>query len=154
MSGLVIRPARPDDIAALQALAREVIEVRYTPFLGEEMVAGYINSGAADAEIAKHQAHLSVAELDGALLGLVVCFEDLVHLLMTRLDQQRGGVGTALLRWSEQQIAARGYHCGRLETFTDNAQARRFYRKNGWFEVGFGAVEGAGVPLVFLEKTL
>lgn len=154
MTEIVIRPARPDDLAALQALAREVIEVCYTPFLGAQMVAEYNGSGAADAEVAKHPQHMSVAERDGALAGFVVCFDDLVHLLMTRVDHQRGGVGTALLERCAQDIATRGHKIARVETFTDNTQARRFYVKNGWREVRFGVIEGTDIALVHFEKAL
>ncbi len=154
MNEVALRPARVGDLPSLHALAREVIKVRYAPFLGQEMVDSYIHSGAADDEITKHLAHLTVAECAGKLVGLVVCFDDLVHLLMARLEHQRSGVGTALLRWSETQIAARGNRIARLETFAENTQARRFYLKTGWREVGFGEVEGAGVPLVYFKKSL
>ncbi|MCP4820469.1 MAG: GNAT family N-acetyltransferase [Shimia sp.] len=154
MTEMVIRPARAADLAPLQALAREVIEVRYTPFLGEAMVADYVGSGAADAEVAKHPQHMTVAEKDGHLVGFVVCFDDLAHLLMTRVDQQRSGIGTALIASCFTQIAARGHKVARVETFTDNTQARRFYRKTGWRESGFGTVDGTDIALVFFEKTI
>ena len=152
MSELVIRPARPEDITQLHALAREVITKCYTPFLGQKMVDRYIDSGAADAEITKHYEHLSLAEHADQIVGLAVCFDDLVHLLMTRLDQQRCGVGTSLLRWCEAQIVSRGHQSARLETFSDNAQARQFYFKNGWKEVG--KTSESGVPMVYFEKSL
>jgi GNAT superfamily N-acetyltransferase len=116
------------------------------------MVEGYINSGDADAEIIRNLPRLVVADVEGCILGFVVCFDDLVHLLMTRLDRQRTGVGSHLLSHAEDAIAARGHKGARLETFAANTQARQFYEKAGWQEVRFGDVEGLGVPLVFLEK--
>ncbi|KPA20058.1 putative acetyltransferase [Shimia sp. SK013] len=154
MTDCTLRPARPDDVDQLCTLAQEVIRVRYTPFLGQEMVDGYINSGDANGEITRNLTHLVVAEVEDVILGFVVCFDDLVHLLMTRLDQQRDGVGSHLLAHAEDAIAARGYRSARLETFTANSQARQFYDKAGWQEIRFGDVEGLGVPLVYLEKGL
>lgn len=126
----------------------------YTPFLGAEMLEGYIQSGDADAEISNNIGHTTVAVTGDTIQGFVVCVDDLVHLLMTRLNTQRAGIGSRLLAHCEHEIAGRGYQSARLETFSDNRQARQFYHKAGWREIRLGEVEGLGVPLVFLRKDL
>ncbi|MGW6581252.1 hypothetical protein ACWF76_18035 [Streptomyces globisporus] len=46
-----IRPAAPEDLGDLQALARRTIDACYRGFLGDEAVDRFIGSGASDAHV-------------------------------------------------------------------------------------------------------
>ena len=43
-----IRKAAPTDLKALSAIARRTITASYGPFLGSDVVAGFIEGGASD----------------------------------------------------------------------------------------------------------
>ncbi|WP_406861338.1 hypothetical protein ABZO31_13135 [Streptomyces sp. HUAS MG47] len=60
----VVRPALPEDLAVLQELARPTIDARYRPFLGNENVDWFINSGASDEHVDSHfrQGHIHCME--------------------------------------------------------------------------------------------
>lgn len=56
----------------LQALARRTIEASYRSFLADEVVDGFIGSGASDDHIETHlhQGHVHCMEVDGEVVGL------------------------------------------------------------------------------------
>jgi ribosomal protein S18 acetylase RimI-like enzyme len=53
------------------------------------------------------------------------------------------GVGRALLRRAEQELAAHGFRAATLWVFAANERALRFYRANGWEPTGEARTEPA-----------
>lgn len=154
MKNLVIRKAASDELSSIQAVARDVIRACYTAFLGADRVAEFIDSGQSDQEFVAHEDHLFVALEEDRPFGFSICFDDVVHLLMIRSDAQGRGYGSHLLGWCEKTIGERGFRTGRLETFAGNAQAMRFYQRNGWFAVSRDAGEEGALARIRFEKQL
>jgi ribosomal protein S18 acetylase RimI-like enzyme len=77
-----------------------------------------------------------VALLDGALVGTVMGGYDghrgWVYSLAVSPPARRRGVGTALVRHVERELAARGCPKVNLQVLTSNAGAVEFYRKLGY----------------------
>ncbi|GCA62143.1 hypothetical protein KIPB_001551 [Kipferlia bialata] len=144
-----IRRATVDDLPALQALARRVIDGCYRGFLGDEGVDWYIGSGESDREVAKHIDSTDVLVREGTVLGLVVCLDDLVHLLMVDVHAQRSGAGTLLLTHATDKMFQAGKGVIHVETFKGNDRAIAFYTKNNWTQV---QRTGGEEERVFFEK--
>lgn len=86
---------------------------------------------------------VTVAELDGRVIGFVARHAETVHALYVGEKARGRGIGTVLLR-------AQQANCDRLElwTFETNAGARAFYRRHGFAETerGSGAGNDEGLP--------
>ncbi|MFB7297756.1 GNAT family N-acetyltransferase [Streptomyces rubiginosohelvolus] len=138
-----VRPAAPEDLGDLQALARRTIDACYRGFLGDEAVDRFIGSGASDAHVESHlgQGGVYCLLLDGRIAGLSVLDGPTVDLMMIDPDRHRRGLGRVLLRHAEETLLAR---CPviRLETFPDNVGAREFYEACGWVSAGLLEAEG------------
>ncbi|KUJ80783.1 hypothetical protein AVO45_07060 [Ruegeria marisrubri] len=141
-------------MAPVQAIARETLRKTASVFLGEETVAGFIESGQSDAEIADHISNLYVARLNGRIVGFAIYWEGFIHLMMVDVTLHREGVGTAILDWCENQMRAEGHEQARLETFVGNAQAIGFYLANGWTEVHRDGPEAGDFAKATFEKSL
>lgn len=131
-SGLLIRPARPDDSAAIAVLVDQL---------------GHPGSSAADIaarlpliEVAGMDA--LVAELDGRVVGcLTTSVMPVLHraqpvgrisMLVVEEGLRGKGIGVALLRAGEKALAARG--CAMIEVTSNNKRkdAHRFYEREGY----------------------
>lgn len=89
-----------------------------------------------------------VAEKDGLIVGYVAIKDDMLDHLYVRPEQQRAGIGTALLEAAKKLSANRL----RLYTFARNTLARRFYERHGFRELpNSGARNELGEPDVLLE---
>lgn len=119
------------DTATLQGIARRVIRANYTPFLGVDAVAEFIESGMSDTEIESGIENCVTLRLDGRAIGFAVTKDDLIHLLMIDTPYQRTGYGSLLLAHVENMLFKSVARI-RLQTFKHNANAVAFYRKNGW----------------------
>ncbi|ASM51696.1 hypothetical protein PESP_b0064 [Pseudoalteromonas espejiana DSM 9414] len=127
-----IRQAIISDTKSLKDLSKQVIITCYTGFMGEDMVNGYISSGAVNDEIDQHIKSTFVAvDESEAVKGYVVIIDDLIHIMMVSPSQQRKGIGAILLSFAETKIRSRNMK-PTLETFETNTQAMNFYLKNGW----------------------
>lgn len=77
-----------------------------------------------------------VASLDGELAGFAIMrFGDLkahLYLLAVAPRQQRGGIGTRMLKWLEKSCETAGIQRVRLEVRADNRPAIAFYRQLGY----------------------
>jgi ribosomal protein S18 acetylase RimI-like enzyme len=147
----VIREVMESDIEQLIDLSRRTISASYRPFLGDAVDA-YIESGAIDQYVQEHAEHCSVIIADGQVAGYAVTKDDLIDLMMIDRDFHRGGLGTTLLRHTED-VLFQFYDEIVLESFEDNHQANNFYRKNGWTEVKIFMDDASGVNKILFKKT-
>lgn len=152
MNELVIRPAAESDLPAMQALARKTISRSYRKFLGDENVDGFINSGSSDNEIERHLHHCVVLLQDEQIVGFIIFFDNIIHLMMVDADLHRQGLGSLLLSHAEEKLFNLGNSIIRLETFEDNRQAMNFYRKYGWKVTKKEKDKDSGICRVFFEK--
>jgi ribosomal protein S18 acetylase RimI-like enzyme len=75
-----------------------------------------------------------LAEVDGRLAGLIALKADFIDQLYVAVEQQRRGVGTALLQKAREQ-SSEGL---RLYTLQKNLSARAFYEKHGFQAICYG----------------
>ena len=133
----MIRPTRPDDKAALIALA-DALGMFPPDELGEldEMLTDYF-SGSSDSD------RFWLADDDDGLVGVAYCEPERMtdgtwnlQLIGIRPDRQRQGRGAALLRYIEQALVERGERLLLVETsgLESFEYARAFYRNCGYNE--------------------
>lgn len=147
----LVRTAVASDRDALIALARRTIAASYRPFLGDEAVDAFLDSGAADRYVADNMALCSVLVRDGAIVGSAVCRDNLIDLMMIDHPLHRQGLGTELLRHVEQALFLR-YDELQLESFAANDKASAFYLKHGWREVSRYLDMVSGVHKIVFQK--
>ena len=152
LRSIEIRKATNCDLEAMQEIARRTIDKCYRPFLGDEGVDWFIDSGESDREVERQLDNCDLVLHKGMILGFVVFFDDLIHLMMVDERLQRQGIGTVLLQHAEQQLRIACRSALRLETFEGNDQAIRFYRKHGWSITGKQEDKQYGFVRVFFEK--
>jgi ribosomal protein S18 acetylase RimI-like enzyme len=100
---------------------------------------------------------MTVAECDGALLGVVQPMGDEVNGLWVEPAAQGRGIGTTLLQHAERRIAAAGHARVWLTCSGFNPAAVRFYIARGYNEVSRVAKDrGQGVveELLTFERWL
>jgi ribosomal protein S18 acetylase RimI-like enzyme len=87
----------------------------------------------------------------GAVAGFVVVVDDEIEQLYVDAGARGTGLGLALLRAGEQRIAAAGHDVAWLAVAIGNIEARGFYERVGWNDVGaieYEAEAGDAVVLV------
>jgi ribosomal protein S18 acetylase RimI-like enzyme len=120
-----------DDVDTLKGIAKRVIRLNYTPFLGANAVHDFIESGQADKEIDDGIHNCTMLTSDGVTLGFAITKESLLHLIMIDTGFQHSGYGSKLLHHVENMLFAR-YDCISLNSFKANTVANQFYLKSGW----------------------
>lgn len=152
MKNISIRKAQPADLSAMQAITRRTIDQYYRSILGDESVDWYINSGESDKELAHHLENCDVLLKEDTISAFVIYFKNLIHLMMVDVNLHHTGLGSILLRHTEQQLRTRGEENLHLETFESNQQAIDFYLKNGWSVTKKQKDEKFNLVKVFFEK--
>jgi len=156
---LLIRTADGNDLAAVIDVGRRTWPVTYAPIAGEEYVAmGLAKWWTKDATIPAIRAgRVTVAELDGTVVGIAVVGPHEHHLVLWKLyvlpEFQGQAIGSALM---ESVVArATGEHSQiRLSYLQGNAHAEAFYRKKGFVEISRES-GGDGIPeSVWMQLTL
>lgn len=153
-----IRPARPDESAAVADLATQTFPMACPPSLSEHDMRAYIDAHLAARHFAEHIAHperdVLVADDSERLLGYVLLFfgpdgapaPDLGVTLATsgllskcyvRSECHGQGVAAALLEAAGRRAVERGVEGLWLNVNYDNHRAQRFYLKHGWERVGY-----------------
>lgn len=137
---LNIRPASPEDAAALQALYAEAIS-------NADWLPDNARQSPCFADVSLHEVvHVAVDD-DGELLGLisVQVGDPFIHHLYVAAPVRGQGVGRQLLVALEPWLP----RPWRLKCVSLNTRALAFYARAGWREVDVGDSEhGAYVVLV------
>lgn len=139
-----IRRPRAEEFAAVRALVSDIVNETYggiwptTPILvGEEdWGAGWVAASAGD------------------LLGWMLTKDDWLEDLWVSSRFRRQGVGLALLRHAEKEIAARGIARAHLHVVASNKRTIAFYQKHGWQPVRETPHEIAPDPRLEMTKTV
>jgi len=127
-----IRKAKPEDLPALQDIARRTIDQCYRSFLGNEGVDWYIGSGECDREIERHIGHCVVATQKDKIAGFSMFFDNILHFILVDVQHHRKGIGSELISYAEKSLFTAGHDIIQLETIDGNQNALDFYLKNGW----------------------
>jgi GNAT superfamily N-acetyltransferase len=121
-----IRPARPDDAAAISAILTAAGVAAWGSFLGEDRIV------AATSGV-EHPADLVAVDDDGvfAFVSWDASTGEISRLYTHPRGQGRGA-GGALLDRALDALRAAGVERAWLNTEERNADARRFYESHGW----------------------
>ena len=132
--GLVIRPARPDDLESLLAIQREAAVTAFGHIFPQDLypfpshdIRELWRKTLADPDV-----EIYVAEAGGEPAGSVSVDGELLRTLYVLPAHQGTGVGSALHDFALERLAARGCRRARLWTLEENWGARRFYERRGW----------------------
>jgi GNAT superfamily N-acetyltransferase len=147
---LIIREADGNDLVAVLDVGRRTWPVTYGPIAGEDYVAmGLAKWWTDDATIPAIRAgRVSVAEVDGTVVGIAVVGPHENHLVLWKLyvlpEHQGKAIGSALME--SVVAAATGVHAQiRLSYLDGNTMAEAFYRGKGFVEIGRES-GGDGIP--------
>jgi ribosomal protein S18 acetylase RimI-like enzyme len=148
--GLVIRMADGNDLLAVLDVGRRTWPVTYGPIAGEDYVKmGLAKWWTEDATIPAIRAgRVTVAELDGTVVGIAVVGPHECHLVLWKLyvlpQFQGRAIGSALMESVE--ASAMGVHPEiRLSYLAGNIGAEAFYRGRGFVEIS-RECGGDGLP--------
>lgn len=133
---ILIRPARAEDAPVLEDILQDTFNSTWRPQLTPEAVAMQLRENRPRAFVQARGILFTVAEVGGAVVGLVDCNGDFVNALHVRASHARQGVGAALMDHAERAMAQAGFKQARLETDTFNANSQAFYAKRGYVEAG------------------
>ena len=103
---ILIRQARPDDAGALRAILRDTFESTWLPQLTPEAAEAYRGEDRPAAYVGERGLLFLVAEVDGAVVGLVDWNGDFVNALHVLASHARSGVGSRLMDHAEAAMAA------------------------------------------------
>lgn len=160
-----IRPARPDDHAAMAAiwnpLIRETTVIFHSTERDAEAVAAYVAARRAAGR------EVWVAEAAGSVVGLASYDQfragngyahAMEHTVLLAPAAQGQGLGRALMAALEAHAAAAGAHVMIAAIDADNAAGRAFHAALGYVQTGHmpqtGRKFGRWLDLVLMQKIL
>ena len=151
-----VRPSRPDDAPALRAILHDTFRSTWLPQLTEVAARRFADEDRPAAFVAEKGAEFWVAEVGGAVVGLVYWEGDFVHSLHVLGAHAGAGVGGRLMDEAEAAMAAAGQTRARLETDTFNARSQAFYARRGYVEADRYPDEewNSGLTTLLLVKQL
>ncbi len=137
------------DLPQIQEMGRSVVDDYERTHLGDEVVDGYIGSGACDADFAKHLDNTQLLLLDKVAIGLIIWIDNRLQGFL--IDIPYWGIGAAQHLLTET-LRERFEHYDEvyLECFESSPRANAFYTKMGW-ERG-ECIESDSLRLVIYRK--
>lgn len=138
---MIIRDARPDDIASIHRLIGQLVDAPDETEFRERFERAVASAG--------HR--IIVADMDGTLAGVLHVFERpalekpceaVVQALVVDSNWRSAGVGEALMREAEAWAARRGLASTALYTRIDRDRARTFYERIGYRRKGTSHLMG------------
>jgi ribosomal protein S18 acetylase RimI-like enzyme len=141
----VIRPATPDDAAALAAVQIRAWWRAYADLVDHDKLAEHTVASRTERWreiLAAGQTETAVAAVDGRVAGFASVGAPQhaapepglgeLHALYVDPPAQGAGVGSALLADAEARLRALGFDRAVLCVFEANGLARAFYAAHGW----------------------
>lgn len=145
-----LRPARPDDVAAIREVAREVWHDTYDELDAEtieETVGEWYGDDALEDALGQPGTAFLVAEVDdvvGFTHGVVQGDEGDVLRMAVHPEHQRNGIGTALHERLREDLEDFNMARMRAIDLASNDGGRAFYERLGFEQTGEGTVEMGG----------
>jgi ribosomal protein S18 acetylase RimI-like enzyme len=135
MTEFTLRPARPDDIAAIAAVWHAGWPDGHLGHVPEELAQ---HRGLDDfrRRVPVRLAGTVVATMDDRVIGFMTAHDDEIEQLYVAAEARGRGVADALLRRGEELVLANGFGRAWLAVATGNARARAFYERLGWTDAG------------------
>lgn len=148
---LKLRKAQENEVTFLQNFAKNIINKNYRTFLGDDAVDYFIESGASDEYMLENINDTIVALLQDQIVGICICKENLIDLIMVHSEMHRQGIGSDFMnRISEELLKT--YDKIYLESFENNLKANSFYYKNGWNKDKIIFDEEVGANKIYYSK--
>lgn len=122
---MTVRPARPDDVGAIAAVAADIYRRVFRPLLGNADLSAFDAAHFA-RRFADSLPRIRVAEHAGRPGGFCLLTDGTIDILFVERGSRNAGLGAVLLRDAE------AFGARRLECFAANEAARRFYEREGW----------------------
>jgi [ribosomal protein S18]-alanine N-acetyltransferase len=141
---LSVRPTCESDLPVMIELARRSWLSAYADSAPAEFVREWLARDFEREWYAKYWRSMTVAIVEGVVLGLVQPMKDEINGLWVDPAAQGRGIGTALLVFGEAEIASAGYERAWLSCSGFNQKAKRFYLARGYRQVGSETKERAG----------
>jgi ribosomal protein S18 acetylase RimI-like enzyme len=153
---ITVRPSRPWDKAALEAILWDTFESTWRPQVTAAAAQAFGDEAQPAVFVFEKGQAFWVAEKGGEVAGLVYWEGDFVHSLHVLGRHARQGVGAALMDLAEARMAADGQTSARLETDTFNTRSQAFYAARGYREAGRypDAAWNSGLTTLLLVKPL
>src|SRR5690349_18353416 len=108
-TSIVLRQATEADAADLRAILYDTLESTWAPQLTAEARRAAFDEDRPGAFVRDNGLAFQVAEVDGAVVGLVYWEDDFVHSLHVRGSHARQGIGARLMDLAETEIAKAGF---------------------------------------------
>jgi len=126
MTHVTVRKAQISELSSIQDLALRTISQCYRSFLGSKAVDECIWSGATKKYLEEHLDLCRVLLMDKRIVGIAICKDHLLDLLMVDPAHHRNGLGSRLIQAMEDELF-REHECIELESFERNDSANQFY---------------------------
>lgn len=147
---MVIRPANETDIAALTTLLRRSWLATWAPEVPFAAVQWFAAHDPARQLAETKWHHLTVADIDGAVVGVLRLEANWVRSIELAPELKRRRIGSELMDEAERRIR-KGYPEARLDVRAFNAAAIEFYKQRGWTESRHYEGTECGAPLETIE---
>ncbi len=153
---VTIRPARPEDRAAVLAILAETFADTWRPQLTAAAIDDYHRRRVAETFVDAALPGFLVAELDGTVIGFGNREAGFVDSLHVAAAGRRRGVARALMAGLEARMRADGIALAALETDTFNEASQGLYLALGYVEVARYPDEewNSGLTTIRYEKSL
>lgn len=153
VSSIRIRPLEDGDAPAVSRILVECYRfLAVRDHFSDRQLSGLIETCSTPGFVRELAAgfECAVAEVEGAVVGVVACSDAMIEQLFVLPEAHRRGVGSALFRHATARMREKGY--GRV-TLTTTGYGRPFYeamglRVTGTYAVTFGPLIGRELLLL------
>ena len=135
MTAPVVRPATPDDAAAVAVIWRDGWRDGHLGLVPDALLAVRTDESFR-TRAADRVDDTTVAVVDAEVAGFVMVVGDEVEQVYVSGRHRGSGVAGALLAEAERQVRANGNDRTWLAVVEGNGRARAFYERMGWHDEG------------------
>lgn len=146
-----IRKASEIDKKSVLELGKKIVDVYERTHLGDEVVDGYINSGACENDFLNIYDSITLMFKGDNLVGLISTNSNEIQGFLVDIPYWGTGAAKYLLDYAEKNIF-KEYDEITLECFENSPRANRFYIKNGFIKTGLK--DGDGGRRIVYKKDL
>jgi ribosomal protein S18 acetylase RimI-like enzyme len=133
MYDVYVREALLNDCQNMIDLQKNSVFESYLPFMDEQTLATWLESGAIENYIFENYSRSLVAEIDGDIVGFIFILDDyVIDLLWVDLNQRKKGIASHLIGNAEFKIKDKNYKEAVVEVYEDNVPAYNMYKQNGY----------------------
>lgn len=129
---ITIRKAEKNDIVAIAAVWQESFLASYTAFMPTSYIEKILSTNFIGTTVRASWRQWFLAENGTTVAGIMQLQKNYIAELWTHPNEQKKGVGSAMLAYAEKNIQEQGLTTITLHTYGKNTYARAFYRNRGF----------------------